>query len=100
MEETHAAQYIFSPENPIYHFARNDRVTLCGLWLHGDPNQRRRKDDRRLVAEKPTGQFVALCSRVIARLMACPNLNVLPSIYFHAFHTSKSYPKKHGSVLI
>ena len=54
--------YIFAPENPIYHLALNDSLTHCGLWLHGEPDQRRRKDDRRLVTEKPTGQFTALCS--------------------------------------
>jgi hypothetical protein len=64
MEETPAKQgYIFSPDNPIYHLALNDRLTLCGLWVFGEPDQRRRKDDRRLVAEKPAGQFVALCSQ-------------------------------------
>jgi len=62
MEETPAKQYIFAPAVPIYHLALNDRLTLCGLWVHGEPDQRRRKDDRRLSAEKPTGQFLALCS--------------------------------------
>ncbi len=62
MEETPATQYIFAPAIPIYHLVLNDRLTLCGLWLHGDPDQRRRKDDRRLLTEKPMGQFVALCS--------------------------------------
>lgn len=54
--------YIFAPDNPIYHLALNESLSLCGLWLHGTPEQRRRRDDRRLVSEKPTGQFVALCS--------------------------------------
>lgn len=54
--------YVVTPAEPIYHLALNDRLTVCQLWLHGDPGQRRRRDDRRLVSEKPTGQFVALCS--------------------------------------
>lgn len=63
MEETPAKQeYIFAPAVPIYHLALNDRLSLCGLWLHGEPEQRRRREDRRLSAEKPTGHFVALCS--------------------------------------
>lgn len=63
MEETPATQeYILSSDSPIYHLARNDRVSLCGLWLHGSVGQRRRKDDRRLASEKPIGQFAALCS--------------------------------------
>lgn len=62
MEETPAKQYIFAPANPIYHLAWNDRLTVCGLWLHGRPDQRRRRDDRRLSLDRPTGQFVALCS--------------------------------------
>lgn len=64
MEEGPTRQgFIFSPDNPIYHLPLSESLTLCGLWLHGKPDQRRRKDDRRLVPEKPTGQFVALCSR-------------------------------------
>jgi hypothetical protein len=62
MEETPATQYIFAPAVPIYHLALNDRLSLCGLWLHGNADQRRRKDDRRLATEKPTGQFNAVCS--------------------------------------
>jgi hypothetical protein len=63
MEEGPTRQgFIFSPDNPIYHLAANESLSLCGLWLHGEPDKRRRKDDRRLVAEKPMGQFCALCS--------------------------------------
>ncbi len=63
METTPAKQeYIFSLDNPVYHLALNDRLSLCGVWLHGASDHRRRKDDRRLSSEKPTGQFVALCS--------------------------------------
>lgn len=54
--------YIFAPAIPVYHIALNESLSLCGLWVHGDPGERRRKDDRRLVAEKPAGQFVAPCS--------------------------------------
>jgi hypothetical protein len=63
MEEGPTRQgFIFSPDSPIYHLAANESLSLCGLWLHGEPHQRRRKDDRRLVAEKPSGRFRALCS--------------------------------------
>jgi len=64
METTPATQgYIFSPDNPIYHLALNDRMALCGRWLHGKPEQRRRRDDLRLASEKPTGQFTNICSK-------------------------------------
>jgi hypothetical protein len=64
MEEGPTRQgFIFSPDNPIYHLAANESLSLCGLWLHGTLEQRRRRDDRRLSAEKPIGQLVALCSR-------------------------------------
>ena len=53
--------FVTAPAELIYHLALNDRLTLCQLWLHGDPGQRRRRDDRRLVIEKPSGQFNALC---------------------------------------
>jgi hypothetical protein len=55
--------YIEAPADPIYHLALSDRLTLCGLWVHGEPDQRQRRDDRRLVSEKPTGRFRALCSQ-------------------------------------
>jgi hypothetical protein len=62
MEETPAKQYIFSPDNPIYHLALNENLSLCGLWLSTNPEHRKRKNDRRLSAGKPTIQFTALCS--------------------------------------
>ncbi len=73
METTPATQgYIFSPANPVYHLALNVRLSLCGLWLHGEPDQRRRRDDRRLTAEKPTGQFIALCSTCERKATGAP----------------------------
>lgn len=63
MEETPAKQYIFAPAVPIYHLALNNRLTRCGLWLHGAPDQRRRKDDRRLVSDQPEGQLCSACDR-------------------------------------
>ena len=64
MGETPAKQeYIFAPADPIYHIALSDGLTRCGLWIHGEPEQRRRRDDRRLASEKPIGQFTALCSQ-------------------------------------
>jgi len=54
--------YIVAPADPIYHLARTEISALCGVMVFGKPDQRRRKDDRRLVSEKPTGQFIALCS--------------------------------------
>jgi hypothetical protein len=72
MEETPATQYIFAPAERVYHLALNNRMTLCGLWTHGEPNQQRRKDDRRLINEKPTGQFVALCSKCERKATGVP----------------------------
>jgi hypothetical protein len=64
--------YIITPAEPIYHLALNDRLSLCGLWLHGEPDQRRRKDDRRLSYEKPTGQLVAPCSQCERKVNGAP----------------------------
>jgi hypothetical protein len=72
MEETPAKQYIFSSDNPIYHLARNGSLSLCGLWLSTNPEHRKRRDDRRLSAEKPTGQFVALCSTCERKATGAP----------------------------
>jgi hypothetical protein len=54
--------YIAAPADPIYHLARTDNSALCGVMVFGKPEERRRRDDRRLVSEKPERQFVALCS--------------------------------------
>ena len=76
MEEAPATQeYVVAPADPIYHLALNDRLTLCMLWVHGEPDQRRRRDDRRLVKEKPSGQFTALCRRCEEKAMQQASLS-------------------------
>jgi hypothetical protein len=62
MQEAPATQYIFSDENPVYHLARTESLSLCGLRLSTDPEHRKRKDDLRLSPEKPARQFTGLCS--------------------------------------
>src|SRR6266478_195052 len=64
--------YIFAPANPIYHLALNESLTHCGLWLHGKPEERRRRDDLRLESEKPTRQFTALCSTCQRKATGAP----------------------------
>lgn len=84
MEEVPAKQeYIFAPADPIYHLPLSESLTQCGLWLHGNEDRRRRKDDRRLVSEKPTGQFTALCSQCERKVTSSPepkrpSLELLP----------------------
>jgi len=63
METSPATQYIFAPANPIYHLTQNGYVSLCGRAVVGEPECQRRRDDFRIIAEKPQGQFVALCSK-------------------------------------
>lgn len=60
MEETPVTQYIFAPADTIYHLAKIDGLTICGRHVLGKPDQRRRRDDFRIVTEKPEG-FVMLC---------------------------------------
>lgn len=43
--ETNATTQGFITEGPVYHIAKSERLTLCMLWVHGDPGQRRRKDE-------------------------------------------------------
>ena len=70
MEEAPATQeYVVAPADPIYHLALNDRLTLCMLWVHGEPDQ------RRLVKEKPRGQFTALCRRCEEKAMQQASLS-------------------------
>jgi len=83
MEETPTKQYIFSKDNLIYHLALNDRLSLCGLWLSTNPEHRKRRDDRRLSAERPTRQFTALCSKCERKAKGAPeskrpSLELLP----------------------
>lgn len=66
-KQDYSGAYVVAPADPIYHLALNDRLTVCMLWLHGDPSQRRRRDDRRLVVEKPAGRFRALCRHCESR---------------------------------
>lgn len=72
MEETPATQYISSDGNPIYHIARNESMSFCGLALYSKRDQRRRRDDLRLSAEKPTKQFQSLCSKCQRRIKGLP----------------------------
>ena len=61
MEETPATQYIFSRATPLYHLAKNDTATLCGVWVLTRPDQRRRIDDLQITDERPQREFDALC---------------------------------------
>lgn len=54
--------YVITPNEPIYHLAQNDLLTLCDLSLNHNPEHRKRRDDRRLSNEIPDKQFIALCS--------------------------------------
>jgi hypothetical protein len=83
MQEAPATQYIFSDDNPIYHLALNENLSLCGLWLSTNREHRKRKDDRRLSPEKPTREFTALCSECDRKSKGLPKpkpvaLDLLP----------------------
>lgn len=64
MEETPARQgFLTCPANPIYHYARSERLSLCGdILIVTDSGHRRRREDWNFVIDKPTRQFTALCS--------------------------------------
>jgi hypothetical protein len=53
--------YVVTPNDPIYHIAFNEHLTVCMLHLSIDPEHRKRGTDKRLVEEKPTGPFTVLC---------------------------------------
>jgi hypothetical protein len=58
--------YVETPAEPIYHLAQDDRLTVCQLWLFGEPDQRRRRDDRRLVSDQPEGKTLCgTCGRIL-----------------------------------
>lgn len=54
--------FVVTPNEPIYHLAKGENSTLCHLPILSRPDQRRRREDRRLVAEIPTNRICALCS--------------------------------------
>jgi hypothetical protein len=58
--------YIAAPADPIYHLARDDRMTVCLLMLN-DLNKRKRYGDFRLVDEIPSNKVCVLCSDCAAR---------------------------------
>jgi hypothetical protein len=55
--------YVTAPADPIYHLALNDRMTLCKALILSQPDQRRRIEDRRLVADEPKDRVCVLCSQ-------------------------------------
>jgi len=55
--------YVTAPADPIYHIAKGELSTLCNSRILNRPNKRRRREDRRLVAEIPTNCVCALCSK-------------------------------------
>lgn len=84
MEETPSTQYIFAPADTIYHLAKNDGLTICGRHVLGKPEQRRRRDDFRIVNEKPEG-FVMLCRQ-------CQGLPDHESPSLGLIHCRRSHP--------
>ncbi len=64
MEEGPTRQgFIFSRDSPVYHLAANGSLSLSGLWVHGEPEQRRRRNDRQLATKQPEGQLCSACDR-------------------------------------
>jgi hypothetical protein len=55
--------YVVTPNDPIYHVAFNQHLTVCMLHLSIDPEHRKRGTDKRLVAEKPTSRLTMLCQK-------------------------------------
>src|SRR5256885_49740 len=62
MQDAPATQYFFSPDDTIYHFVQSEYATVCGRHVLGKPDQRRRREDFRIVNVKPEG-FTALCRK-------------------------------------
>jgi hypothetical protein len=71
--------YAYAATWPYLKITLTETVDDQGKTLKHNPplviyEQRRRKDDRRLVAEKPTGQFNALCSSCQRKATGSPEL--------------------------
>ena len=61
MKEAPATQYFFAPACTMYHLAQSESYTICGMYVSGNENQKRRRSDWRLTSEKPERPFEALC---------------------------------------
>jgi len=73
MEEAPAKQeYIWAPASPIYHLSRTAGMSLCMSWLVINPEHHKRRDDWRVVTEKPEGRFRALCSQCDRKATGAP----------------------------
>jgi len=55
--------YVTASADPIYHIAKGEYSTLCNSRILSRPDERRRREDRRLVAEIPRGRVCLLCSK-------------------------------------
>jgi len=54
--------FVLTPSEGIYHLAKSETFTLCSSYIASTPDNRRRRDDRRLVDEIPMDRVRALCS--------------------------------------
>jgi hypothetical protein len=84
MEETPSTQYFFAPGDSIYHLPKSEHATVCGRYVTNQLDQRRRRDDFRIVTEKPEG-FYALCRQ-------CQGLPEYGSPSLGLIHCRRSHP--------
>jgi hypothetical protein len=91
MEETSVTQYFFCPNDTIYHLVSNEHQTVCGRHVDGKPEQRRRRDDFRIVTEKPEG-FTALCRK-------CQGLPEYESPSLGLIHCRRSHPNYRDEII-
>lgn len=80
MEETPATQYIFAPGFGVYHLPKSDTLSLCGIHVLGTEGKRRRRNDYRLVNEKPEG-FTMLCTECQRIAAGAPKQDVDWSLF-------------------
>jgi ribosomal protein L34E len=80
MEETPATQYLFSRGTPMYHLAKDNSESLCGLEVTRNPEHRRRLHDLQITDKKPERAFDALCGRCYRIVNGLPE----PEIDWHS----------------
>src|SRR5262249_12562968 len=91
--------YLVTQLHGLYHIARIAGLSLCGhVWITTRPGQRRRFSDWNVVTEKPTGQFVALCSLCerIATGAPEPTSRSIESLYSRV---SEMWPTRHRHLM-
>src|SRR5207253_5328702 len=67
--------FVTAPADPVYHIAKSEQLTLCNSPIFNAPDNRRRFEDRRLVADRPRDRVCFLCLECAALVGDTPSFS-------------------------